>query len=966
MNTASKNLRELFESALALAPDARAAFLHAQCPDPQVRARVESLLRADASHDEPVSRSNLDHLAHAIGDASAPAPPPGSRIGPFEIVRVIGEGGSSTVFEAHRELEGARQSVALKLLRQNLLSPEARRRFGREQRALIRLEHPNIARMIDAGLTPEGHAYIALELVDGVPITEFARIHAFGARERLQMFATVCRAVDAAHRALIVHRDIKPSNVLVTADGEVKLLDFGIAKLLADEVDSDATVLPAFTPAYAAPEQVDGGAITTATDVYPLGIVLRELLTGARSDDSDARRTPSNHADAEPGGPITLRRLRGDLEAVVTKATEADPERRYRSAGAFAEDIERLLGDRPVYAQPQTSWYRTRKFVTRHKGGVATTVAFLLAIFAALGIAVWQAGIARENARVAQAHANRAEAVRQFMVGVFENASPDVSGGKPITAQELLAKGREKIDTGLRGEPALETDVLTLLGQLNIEISEFDKAHELLARALQVSAQSGVPTEVRVRALTGMAWMETETGTYDAALDHAQQALALLDQEEIPDAADVANAHQLITQALAGKGEHKDIVALLQANLAQDEAALGRSNEYVADGWLQLGVQLGEQGRYDEAESAFRNAIDAYRLRFGENSNRVAHTLNEYSNMLDDKGDLAGSEAALRRALAIREATVGPDHHDAITVEGNLIYVIELQGRFAEALPRRLANLDRATKAGTLHDRDISAVWNAIGRDYRELGRLDESEAAIRKSLDVATRSQGAQSNWRARSLGHLSLTLLLAGRYEEAETARRESVSIAKAGEPADSPWLASERGELGMILLRQHRNAEALSEIVPAAAVFEKAAVAKDTAAPAVLATLSEVRVATGASAEALAAAQTAIKLARRSFPPGHPQLGRSLYALGRAHLACGDAAAAEPVLREALAVRSPPYPPSDPRVLEVKVALAAALRAQGRTQEADALVNELRPLLSASRSPYARDLEADLRAK
>ena len=960
------NLRELFEAALALEPSARAGFLEAQCTDADLRACVESLLRADAAEDEPVSSARVDDLAHAIGDASASAPPPGSRIGPFEIVRVIGEGGSSTVFEAHRELEGARQRVALKLLRQNLLSPEARRRFGREQRALIRLQHPNIARMIEAGLTPEGLAYIALELVDGVPITDFARINALGARERLQMFATVCRAVDAAHRALIVHRDIKPSNVLVTTDGEVKLLDFGIAKLLADETGPEATVLPAFTPAYAAPEQVDGGAITTATDVYALGVVLNEVLTGTR-DSGHASRTPSGGSDAEPNavrGPITRRRMRGDLEAVVAKATDPDPDRRYASAGALTEDIERLLGDRPVHAQPQTRWYRMRKFVARHKGGVATTVAFLLAIFAALGIAVWQARIAQANARAARAHASRAEAVRQFMVGVFENASPDVSGGKPITAQELLAKGGQQVDAGLRGEPALEVDVLTLLGQLNIEISDFDKAHALLARALDASTRSGVPTDVRVRALTGMAWIEVETGNYDAALDHARQALTLLNQEELPDAADVANAHQMITQALVGRGDHKDIEAMLRANLARDEAALGRANEYVADQWLQLGVELGEQGRYDEAESAFRNAIDAYRLGFGENSNRVAHTLNEYSNMLDDKGDLAGSEAALRRALAIREATVGANHHDTITVAGNLLYVMEAEGRYAEALPQRLALLDRAAEAGTLHERDISAVWNAIGRDYRELGRLDESEAALRKSLDIATRSQGPRSDWRAKALGHLSLTQLLAGHFDEAEAARREALSIIEDGEPADSPWLASQHAELGVILLRQHRDAEALSELDRAAAVFETATAAKDPLRPAVLAALSEARIANGAPADALAAARSAVQLARRAYPPGHPQLGASLYALGRAHLALGDAAAAEPVLREALAVRRPPYPPADPRVLEVKVALMDALSAQGRAQEADALGSELRPLLRTSTSPYARDLEVHLR--
>lgn len=403
---------------------------------------------------------------------------------------------------------------------------------------------------------------------------------------------------------------------------------------------------------------------------------------------------------------------------------------------------------------------------------------------------------------------------------------------------------------------------------------------------------------------------------------------------------------------------------MLRANLAQDEAALGRASEPVADQWLQLGVLLGETGRYAESEQAFRNAIDGYQQGFGENSNRVAHALNEYSNMLDDKGDLEGSEAALRRALAIRKTTLGPDHHDTVIVENNLLYVLEARGHYAEALPQRLALLDRGIRADVLHERDISAAWNAIGRDYRELGRLTESEAAARKSLDVATRSHGPRSDWRVRALSNLSLTLSLMGRFDEAEATRREALSIAQADEPADSPSLASQHAELGAILLRQHRNTEALAELRPAAALFETAAAAKDPLRSAVLAALSEARIATGSPADALVAARSAVELARRDWPSGHPQIAASLYALGRAHLALGDAAAAEPVLREALAIRTALCPPADPRVLETEVALVAALRGQDRAREADTLAGDIAPLLRASASPYARDLEARLR--
>ncbi len=958
-------LRELFEAALALAPAEREAFLATQCPDAAMRAQLDAMLRADATAGEPVSHRKLAELADALGDEPVP-PPTSGQIGPFEIVRVIGEGGASTVFEARRTLEGAVQPVALKLLRHSLLSPDARRRFGREQRALIRLQHPNIARMIDAGVSESGQAYIALELIDGMPVTDHAHAHALGMRERLLLALTICRAVQAAHQALIVHRDLKPSNVLVTAAGEVKLLDFGIAKLLLDEMDADTTMLPAFTPAYAAPEQISGGATTTATDVYALGIVLRELFAGARDA---GKATPQELVAGklyEPGNLTTRRRLRGDLEAVVGKATEADPEKRYGSAGALADEIERLLDGRPVKAQPPTRWYRMRKFITRHKGGVATTCAFLLAVLAALGVALWQAQVAREQTRIAQEHATRAEAVRQFMVGVFENANPDISSGKPISAQDLLAQGSQQVEIGLRGEPALEAEVLILLGQLNIEISDFSAARNLFERALKASERSGVPIDVRARALTGMAAIEMETGAYDAALDAARQALALLEREELPNAVDVANAHRIIAQALIGKGDRRGIEEMLRANLARDEAALDRSNEYVADQWLALGVLSGEAGRFTESERAFRIAIDGYRDGFGENSYRVAHALNEYSNMLDDKGDLAQSETALRRALAIREARAGPDHHDTITVANNLAYVLEAQGYYAKALPQRLAILERAARTGTLHERDISATLNGIGRDYRALGRLDESLAALRRSLDIATQSQGPRSSWRATALSHLSETQLLAGRFDEAETSRREALSIVESLEPPGSPWLASQHAELGTILLRQRRDAEALSELSHAAAAFGPTTAIKNARRPGVLAALSEAQIATGALADAQATARSAVEHARRAFRPGHPQLGAPLYALGRVLLFQGDAAAAEPILREALAVRSPPCPATDPRVLEVKVALAAALRAQGRLEEARAIGDEVRPLLLASASPYARELEARLKAE
>ena len=968
-------LRDLFDQAIALPAGERAAWLDAHCADPAQRLEVERLLATDAAAETRLLDHPFDDLLGRIAEAEPEAEPPpsGTRVGSFTLLDTLGAGGSSIVYRAEREQAGVRQIVALKLLRRGLYSAEEQRRFRDERRALAQLRHPGIAHLIEGGVTDTGVPYIALELVEGTPITEHARTHGLDVRQRLVLFVDACRAVEAAHRALIVHRDLKPSNVLVAREGRVKLLDFGIAKLLdTDPADDAHTQHRAMTPGYAAPEQFSGGQITTATDVYALGVLLGELMTGQRREPGDTH-TPSSRLGASgPSGVLpasiekTRRQLRGDLDNIVLKATAEEPERRYASAAMLADDIERHLADEPVVAHPPSGWYRTRKFVARHRGGVATTLAFLLAIIAALGIALWQARVAHIQTGIAQAQAQRAEAVRRFLVGVFENASPDENEGKPISAHELLEKGERQLDAGLHEQPVLQADVLTLLGQLHIELGDFKRAGALLERADSASARDGVPADVRVRALLGMAWIEGETDAFDASIAHANQALAILAQEGHADPESSANAHQLITQSLIGKGDYAGLEARLRTNLQQDRLALGDHSEYVADQWLQLAQRLGDLGRYDESESAFNSGIEGYRSIFGENSNRVAHALNELSNMLDDKGDLAGSEAALRRALAIRTETVGPDHHDTLTVTNNLLAVLELEGRYAEALPQRLALLARGEKTGALHERDLVSTYNAIGRDHRELGRSADAEVALRKALAISERSQGPRSPWRIATLGQLGRTQALVGRYAEAEASFREALSIMAENDSPSAPGIGLYRAELGNILRLQHRVPEALAEIRQGAAVFTATISATNPLRPTVLAALSEAQLDAGDAQRARATAQEAIEAARRALPARHPQLGAPLFAMARAELVLGSGAASEPLLREALAVRSPPYPADDLRVLEVQVALAQSLALQSRTQEADALGAAVTPLLNASRSPYARDLVARLASR
>ncbi len=984
----------LFDEIVELDGEARRLAV-ARIDDAGLRSEVERLLVGDAAVGDgscgPFARPFVSGAPDLLGTEAA-----GTLIGPWRVLRELGRGGMGVVLLAERADGQYEQLAALKLMRAGGDPAGLRRRFLRERQILARLEHPHIARLLDGGVTAAGEPYFALEYIDGEPLTTFVARQPVDVVARLRLFLDVCAAVQFAHRQLVVHCDIKPSNLMVNRDGRVKLLDFGIANLLAgDDPGSAETQLRALTPAYASPEQLRGDPVTTASDVYALGAVLYELLTGLRAYRigtdassserlaaiSDARRALPSAAAQVPAptaavrvaglAGLPARILRGDLDVITSTALQADAAQRYASVEALADDVRRYLDGIPIAARPPSVRYRLGKFVARHRFGVALAALAVVALIAALGFALVQARQARaqaDEARRAAALAleqgERAEGVRRILVGVFEQAAPDANDGRPITALELLEKGERQIEGAIDVQPAVEADAATLIAELYVQIGEFGRAEVLLQRALEATDDPRVPDDVKARVLVGIAAIEDEKAAYTDAIAHARRGLDLLASGGRGVAPTVAKAHYVIAHSLIALGRIDEAEALLQESLARDRAALGANSDAVADSLVQLGNVHAAASRFDASEAAFRQAIAAFSATYGADSYHVAHVLNELSNMLHDKRDLAGAEAALQQSLDIRLRTVGPDHRDTLIVRHNLLILLEGEGRVAEALPQRLEVIERL--GARLHGRDIGSYRLAAGRDQRDLGDFAAAVLNLRAAYGLFSDTLGPDSDSAISSLRSLGASLLLAGRHDEAESVLRQAVELQRARRPASALRIALVESDLGNLLRVRGRLDAARPLIAGAAGMLAQAPNADHPARPAVLVVEAEMLLADGNIEAAFERADTALRMARTSLSAGHYQLASPLLALARAQLARNEAAQAQVLLDEALRVRSGVQRDGDVRVLEIEVERVRALAALGRYAEADAVRERIAARIDALPRTQSGGLRARLRGQ
>ncbi len=842
---------ELFHEVLERSPEQRDNWIiSAAAGDQKLLAEVQSLLRA---HDDPAGPLDTSKQLDSILEFEA-GPNPGDQIGPYLLTRQLGEGGMGVVFAAQQQEPLVRQ-VALKLIKAGMDTREVLARFERERHSLSLMEHPNIARVLDAGATTAGRPYFVMELVDGAPITRWCDERRLTTRERLELLIPVCRAVQHAHLKGVLHRDLKPSNILVAEfEGRPipKVIDFGVAKAVADEQVSGMglTALGRVigTPEYMSPEQYDPrGNLDTRSDIYSLGVVLYELLAGVlpfpterlrQANEQETQRilreedprTPSTRiskrdtdataiAARRRTDPVSLRRqLRGELDWIVMKALEKDPARRYQTASELAADLERSLNDQPVSAGPPSRVYRAQVFMRRNRFAVGLLVAAFLVLAGVAVMAQVQAQrvqrlleeTERQRAR-ASTELERAEQVSSFLTELFAVQDTVAQRGETVTARQLLDERAARVRREYADKPELRADLLETLAGAYRNLELLDTAESQLQETLDIRrAQFGDDHLQTARSWLALGSLHLQRGQVRQAEPLLRRAHSIRLRalgERHPDTLEATL--RLATNArLAG-----DLLlaeTLLRAALMPGPAeTAGAASQLTAGLRSELGTVLLRQGRFADAEAVFQTALQA---PDGAAETVVrGNLLNAYGAMLLERHDYSRAESLLREALALRQRIQGPRNSRALSTLSNLALLLHQTGRLAEAVKLYREVLERRREIYGPRDRNVASALHNLALAEFDLEHVEQSELLVREALSIQTEAVGPKHPDVAFHLTLLGGILRTRGELPASETALREAIAIRRAALPAQHPDLAASLVSLTRLLLDAHRLGEA-----------------------------------------------------------------------------------------------------------------------------------------------------------
>ena len=779
-------IEALMDKALEMPIEKREEFVRSEGgSDEAIVDHVLKLLAASDHAGTFLESSSQSHLHDALAKMASVVKKDetendeGRMVGPYRLVRKIGRGGMGQVYLAVRDDEAFKRYVALKVIRKGMDSEDILKRFKVERHILASLTHPNIARLLDGGFTEDGQSYFVMEYVDGEPIDKFCNEHRLSVEERLKLFEKVASAVHYAHQNLVVHRDLKPGNILVTTDGSVKLLDFGIAKFLNPDLSGytlpmTRTEIRVMTPEYASPEQVRGNSVTTASDVYQLGILLYELLTGHRPFTFETKARGEIEKiilEVPPEKPSTMiskietlqkttlnpetvshqrrtpferlrKQLSGDLDHIVLMALRKETDRRYQSADQLLKDLENYRAGRPVMAQADTFQYRATRFIQRNQRMVLIGVFALLALITISIQSVRYAVDTSHQRDLIALEAKKAEQVRDFLLELFEQANPEFNRGVDPTAYDLLKRGAENIMERLANQPAVQSEMLYTIGLVYADLGYYQEARPLMERSLQIEeelAGNGL-TPGLAQSLYGMGYLEDELDEQNSAIALLQRSfdmrMALFGQKDIRTAESLND----LTAAMYSSGEYPNDTLLTLWNQVLDTRMelLEADHKDIIETLTNVATVYLDIDNLDLAESSYKQALEMTERSLSKSHPFYASIVYNYGTLLYDKGRYQESEELLQEALEARRRLFG-DENDGVANAMNWLGRAQLkQGKFVEAESNLLASKEMHQRIFGANGYKVARDLNTLGGLYEAVGRMDEARTAYADAVSIA------------------------------------------------------------------------------------------------------------------------------------------------------------------------------------------------------------------------------------
>ena len=826
-----EKVKETALAALEYSGQARYAYLERACDgDEALLDSVKSLLEVDTG---PAAFLE-SHVAAAPARLH-------QHIGPYEIIREIGHGGMGSIYLGRREDGLYQQEVAIKVLKTGLASEHLIQRFWEERQILAHLNHPNIARLYDGGTTEEHLPYLVMEYVEGDPIHHYCQKHALAIQDRLRLFRQVCEAVRYAHQNLVVHRDIKPGNILVTATGEPRLLDFGIAKMIdplhgANPAET-ATHQRVMTPEYASPEQVLGQPITTATDIYSLGVLLYFLLTGKRPYDlqdlspldmqkqiceqephkpSDMLKSAKVRGDESEVDPVHTpawgQALKGDLDNIVLLALRKEPHRRYPSIDALIEDIDRYLAGYPVKARGDSRWYRVRKFTGRHRWAVSSAIAalFLTISFTIFLILQRQATI---QARIqAEAERDQAEQVTNYLTTLFESSDPYGAAPSDLRVRDVLAPAIQSIDS-LQNSPLVRSNLMATLGSIMVKLELFDEARPLLQESLDFRMKTlGEQHPDTLKSFLDMGMLHLGEGHYDQGEPWLVRAQAIL----IEDNADLPALNQTelgLAHIYYHQGTYDQATELYRKVIEREHISPGNDNLLLVQAHRGLAMTHATIGDREAAERHYREGLREAEARLGRDHLAYANVLDELGNLYRSLGRYDEAETAYTEALDLRERQMGPSSNAVAASRNNLGWLYLIKGDYPRSEEYLTEALEiRQTTLAPDSDYLATSLNNLAGL-YLVMGNYQAAHPLYQEALHIREKILGREHRLFAATLNNLGYIQVLLEQFGPAEAHLQQSLAIRQKKFGPDHPGVARTRIFLGMMELGQNNPKAAAS---------------------------------------------------------------------------------------------------------------------------------------------------------